>query len=167
MQATRPRGWAAGRLALIVPLCLAAGVLAQVDSALYWSGEGAVARLRGDTTVLPADAARCANCHEPSGQSSVQPSVQPADAAVAFGPRLDARLAQALPRRGGPATAYDAAALCTLLRTGLDPARVLVQRAMPVYEIDNAACAALWQALSQREALTQRPLPAPPNRPGD
>lgn len=125
-----------------------------MDEALYTTGEGATARLRGDPTALPAAAARCANCHEASRQ--------PGTADAAFGPRLDARLAQALPRRGGPSSAYDAQALCTLLRTGLDPARVLVRRAMPVYEIDNAACASLWQALSVRQPLPQSLPQSPP-----
>lgn len=132
---------------------LAPAAQAQVDNALYLTGEGATARLRGDPTALPAAAARCANCHESSRQ--------PGAADVAFGPRLDARLAQALPRRGGPPSVYDAVALCKLLRTGLDPAQVLVRRAMPVYEVDDAACAVLWQALSQRTLLphaTEAPL---------
>jgi hypothetical protein len=120
-----------------------------VDHALYQQGEGAAARLRGDTSLLPAQAARCANCHEPRRS--------PAGADMTFGPRLDARLATPLPRRGGPPSAYDVAAFCTLLRTGLDPAGVLVRRAMPVYALDDAACAALWQALSARQPLPVTP----------
>jgi hypothetical protein len=129
----------------VVTGLLGCPVLAQVNSTVYLTGEGATARLRGDATVLPAAAARCANCHEPA--------TQPGAAAAAFGPRLDARLAQELPRRGGPASAYDAAALCTLLRTGVDPGRVLVRRAMPVYDMDDETCAALWLALSLRAPL--------------
>jgi hypothetical protein len=141
---------AACQVALIGALGLATGVQAQLDNRLYGSGEGAAARLRGDPTVLPADAARCANCHEPSRQRI--------GADAALGPRLDARLAQTLPRRGGPPTAYDAVALCTLLRTGIDPARVLIRRAMPVYDIDDAACASLWNAFLQREPVAEAPL---------
>ncbi|MDH4393890.1 MAG: hypothetical protein QE285_21000 [Aquabacterium sp.] len=134
---------------LAAAVLLASAVQAQVDHALYLTGEGATARLRGDATALPAAATRCANCHEASRQ--------PGAADAAYAPRLDARLAQALPRRGGPPSAYDASNLCTLLRTGLDPARVLVRRAMPVYEIDDAGCATLWRALSLREPLTEKP----------
>jgi hypothetical protein len=129
---------------LLVPVAQA-----QVDNTLYATGEGATARLRGDPTALPAGAARCANCHEPVNL--------PGAATAAFGPRLDARLAQALPRRGGPPSVYDATALCMLLRTGFDPARVLVRRAMPVYEIDDMACARLWQDLTRREPLPEAP----------
>jgi hypothetical protein len=127
---------------------LAASLLAPVhaqspvDGGPYQAGAGLTARLRGDPMALPADAARCANCHEPARQ--------PNGPDASLGPRLDARLAQSLARRGGPPSAYDAAALCTLLRTGVDPAGVLLRRVMPVYEVDAAACATLWRALSQR-----------------
>ena len=136
------------RLAPLLPVVLMARMAqAQPDHALYLSGEGATARLRGDTMALPAAAARCANCHEPSGARSA--------ADTTFGPRLDASLAQTLPRRGGPPSAYGPAALCTLLRSGVDPAGILLRRAMPTYDIDEAKCHALWQVLSQREPLPQ------------
>ena len=118
-----------------------------IGQALYDRGDGAAARLRGDAMVLPVDAARCANCHEPSRR--------PAQTDAAFGPRLDGLLTQPLPRRGGPPAAYDQAGFCKLLRTGIDPAQILVRRAMPVYDISDGSCAELWQAVSRREPLAQ------------
>jgi hypothetical protein len=105
-------------------------------AALYEGRQPLVARVSGHEQPLPALATRCANCHE---------------GAQAIAPGLNERtLAQALPRRGGPPSRYDARALCRLLREGLDPALVLVPREMPRYAIDEPACAALWTYLSSR-----------------
>jgi hypothetical protein len=105
-------------------------------AALYEGRQPLVARVSGHEQPLPALAARCANCHE---------------GAQAVAPALNERvLTQALPRRGGPPSRYDARALCRLLREGLDPALVLVPRAMPRYDIDERACAALWAHLQSR-----------------
>ena len=105
-------------------------------AALYEGRQPLVAHVSGHEQPLPALAARCANCHE---------------GAQAIAPALNERtLAQALPRRGGPPSRYDARVLCRLLRDGLDPALVLVPRAMPRYAIDEPACAALWAYLSSR-----------------
>jgi len=135
-------------LVIAVAAAVAAGVLAAATAALVaWQGraEGAalyegrralVARVSGHDRPLPAEAARCVNCHE---------------GAQAVGPALNERnLAQALPRRGGPPSRYDARALCRLLRQGVDPAWVMVPRAMPRYEIDERACDALWAHLQSR-----------------
>ncbi|MBK9136806.1 MAG: hypothetical protein IPM15_21265 [Betaproteobacteria bacterium] len=105
-------------------------------AALYEGRQPLVAHVRGHEQPLPQAAARCTNCHE---------------GAQAIGPRLDERtLAQPLPRRGGPPSRYDAAALCRLLREGIDPAAVLLPRAMPRYQIDARACDALWAHLRSR-----------------
>jgi len=105
-------------------------------AALYEGRQPLVARVSGHEQPLPALATRCVNCHE---------------GAQAIGPALNERtLAQPLPRRGGPPSRYDAAALCRLLREGIDPASVIVPRAMPRYEIDTRACEALWSHLQNR-----------------
>jgi hypothetical protein len=61
-----------------------------------------------------------------------------------------ATLAEPVARRGGPPSRYDARSLCTLLRSGVDPAHVMVQRAMPRFDIDDLQCEALWQYLTNR-----------------
>jgi hypothetical protein len=37
-----------------------------------------------------------------------------------------------------------------LLRTGIDPAQVMIAQAAPRYEIDGAGCDALWRYLGTR-----------------
>jgi hypothetical protein len=101
-------------------------------------------QLRGHDQALPADALRCSNCHEPSRQ--------PAQDDAGFAPRLDrAQLTDPQTRRGGPATRYDEAAFCRLLRVGIDPGQVLVRKAMPQYTLTAEDCNALWLHLSQRQ----------------
>ena len=51
-------------------------------------------------------------------------------------------------RRGGPPSRYDAAGLCTLLRSGVDPAHVIILRTMPRYDINDADCQSLWLHLT-------------------
>lgn len=105
--------------------------------ALYEGRAVLAARLAGPGgDALPSDATRCSNCHDGQG---------------AIGPALErATLLAALPRRGGPPSRYDAAALCRLLREGIDPAHVMLPRVMPRYQIDDGACLALWRFLSAR-----------------
>lgn len=108
--------------------------------AALWRGEQPlVARIAGHDRALPPEAARCINCH-----GGVTTSLDALPAA----PRLTAgHLREAVSRRGGPPSRFDEAGFCTLLRTGLDPAAVLLPRHMPRYAIADADCAALWQYL--------------------
>lgn len=108
-------------------------------------GEAALsARIVGQDFALPLHASRCVNCHGPAAVAGGASSV------LIAAPQLSAAtLTQALRRRGGPPSRYDAAALCTLLRSGVDPAHVMIQRTMPRYEISDADCRSLWLHLSQ------------------
>lgn len=92
------------------------------------------ARIAGHAQVLPPAAARCGNCH--AGTQAIG------------GPLDAAHLARPVARRGGPPSRYDADALCRLLRTGIDPAWVMVDRAMPRFEISDVQCRALWDHLA-------------------
>jgi hypothetical protein len=118
-------------------------------AALFDGRRPLVARIQGHEDRLPPAAARCANCHAPS---AIRQAAAGAGVATAnFGPVLDrATLTQPLPRRGGPPSRYDAAALCRVLRTGADPALVTLPRTMPRYELADADCTALWAYLSGR-----------------
>lgn len=112
-----------------------------------FEGEVSVpARIVGQDFALPAEASRCVNCHGPvRGSAASSPG-----AAQRIGPALTpATLAEAMRRRGGPPSRYDAASLCTLLRSGVDPAHVIILRTMPRYEISDADCRSLWQHLGQ------------------
>jgi hypothetical protein len=94
------------------------------------------ARVSGHAAVLPPEAARCINCHA---------GAQPIGGAL-----TRERLLAPLPRRGGPPSRYELASFCRLLRSGIDPAWVLIDRAMPRFELDEAQCAALWAYVSSR-----------------
>jgi hypothetical protein len=104
------------------------------------------ARIIGQDFALPSAASRCVNCHGPaSGGSS---AASPANA-QRIGPPLNAAaLTDAVRRRGGPPSRYDAGSLCTLLRSGVDPAHVVILRTMPRYDISDADCRALWLHLT-------------------
>jgi hypothetical protein len=121
---------------------------------LFDEGAGVAASLRADTQLLPPSVARCASCHERGddrrrgrGPGDAEGSVTPvAGSAADTAPRLDAAaLLKPASRRRGPPSRYDEASFCRLLATGVDPAGVVVARAMPVYVIDAADCRALWR----------------------
>ncbi len=96
----------------------------------------------GHSQALPHESARCINCH-------ALVTTAPTAASASFGPLLSRRhLTATLARRGGPPSRYDQAALCRLLRQGLDPATVMIARAMPRYDISDADCQSLWLLLT-------------------
>ena len=89
-----------------------------------------VAKLAGHDHWLPASATRCVNCHEArpadasplasAGQGAGAASVPASAAARSFAPALGGEaLVAPRSRRGGPASAFDARALCQLLRRAL------------------------------------------------
>ena len=108
---------------------------------LFVGREPLTGKLRHHRNDLPAEVVACANCHSLGREA----------ARGARAPRLErALLLQARPRRGGPPSAYDERSFCKLLRTGIDPAHVLIAREMPVYRTDDAQCQSLWRFLTQR-----------------
>jgi cytochrome c553 len=113
-------------------------------------GEAALpARIVGQDFALPAQASRCVNCHGPArGEAPSSPA-----SATGIAPALTrATLAEPLRRRGGPPSRYDAASLCTVLRSGVDPAHVIILRTMPRYEITDADCRSLWLHFTESPA---------------
>lgn len=93
------------------------------------------AHIAGQDFALPAAAARCVNCHGTQASQRI-------------GPPLEATsLKAATSRRGGPPTRYELGAFCRLLRTGVDPAFVILARSMPRYDLSEADCADLWAHL--------------------
>jgi hypothetical protein len=103
------------------------------------------ARIVGQDFALPQQASRCINCHGPGAAAA---GAAGAGAQPAAPPLSAATLGQPTRRRGGPPSRYDAATLCVLLRSGVDPAHVMIQRTMPRYDITDADCAALWRYLT-------------------
>lgn len=136
--------------ALLAGMALAGGAASAADEAsaargreLFLGQAPIAARIVGQDFALPAQASRCVNCH---GAGAVAVAVNASPPAA---PLLSAAtLEQAVRRRGGPPSKYDAQALCTLLRSGVDPAYVMILRSMPRYEIDDADCRSLWLHLT-------------------
>jgi hypothetical protein len=109
--------------------------------ALYHGYLSVYGRVAGHDGDLPAFASRCANCHD-AARSTAAPR--------AIAPLTQASLAQSHSRRGGPETAFTETSFCSLLQDGIDPAYVMVERAMPHYKLSEASCHALWRYVSSR-----------------
>ena len=91
-------------------------------------------RIRGHESDLPPEVVACRQCHLRSQ----------GDGGAAAAPVLDRKLLlQPVQRRGAPPSVYDLQSFCKLLRTGIDPAYVLIDRIMPTYAISDTDCAAL------------------------
>lgn len=119
----------------------AAAALVERGRALYAGEVPLPGRILGHDLDLPVVASRCINCHGGDRDAAGKGDT--------YAPRLDrATLAEPRTRRGGPASRYDARALCTLLSTGVDPAHVVIPRTMPRYRPSDDDCAALWAYLS-------------------
>ena len=133
--AQRGPGWTL-RFAVITA-CAAVAIWASVawterhqGRDLFEGRTALIATLAGHEDPLPATAAACSNCHR--SQAGV-------------GPALSARaLQKATPRRGGPPSSYTQATFCKTLRTGIDPAFVLLLKTMPRYRLSDEQCQALW-----------------------
>ena len=109
---------------------------------LFDGTEPLAGTLSGHGVPLPAEATRCIQCHEGPGKPTAAPS--------GFAPPLNRReLREARPRRGGPPVAYQQASFCRTLRTGVDPAHIVLPRAMPRFDVADDQCAALWDYLTQ------------------
>ena len=100
------------------------------------------ARIAGHAERLPAEATRCINCHRANR-----------DGRDAIAPLLTRQhLLELVARRGGPPSQYDERTFCRVLRSGIDPAWVILPRVMPRYEVDEATCSALWAHLTEERA---------------
>jgi hypothetical protein len=127
------------RVAAVLVLMLGCRASCDVDvtqrgERLFRGEESLAAEVQGQGVPLPAEASRCVNCH--SGPAA---------------PALDrASLLGRVSRRNGPPSRYDEASFCALLRSGVDPALVVVLRVMPRYEVDEAQCHALFAFVTSR-----------------
>ena len=115
-------------------------------AALFIGSEPLAGRLAGHERALPPLATRCSNCH---GAAAAGPGL--AGTLPAAAPPLSAaELGTPRARRGGPPSVFDAGRLCALLRSGTDPAHVIISTTMPRYRISDDQCRALWAYLSTR-----------------
>ena len=104
-------------------------------------------RISSHPTALPPEVARCSNCHAVGEGREVPGSQAP--------PLTRAGLTELRPRRGGPPSNYSIQTFCTLLRTGKDPAYILISEQMPRYTITDDQCAALWRYVTTTQASTR------------
>jgi hypothetical protein len=156
--ALRGRSLRARAALVVVALLLGAGAVAYErhasanqaqarGEALFHGAAVMPAQLATHEELLPPVATRCSNCHE-------APTVTPGRAAAdprPYANALDrASLDAARSRRGGPPSRFDATRLCTLLRTGVDPAQVMLPATMPRYQATDAQCSDLWAYLMTR-----------------
>lgn len=99
----------------------------------------------------PVDASytRCANCHGADFRGGREGS--------SVAPPINRRaLLSTLPRRGGPPSAYTEESFCNAVRTGVDPAGVVFSNLMPRFDLDPAACSALWQRATNPDSAIRR-----------
>lgn len=136
-------------LCFLATSCSARNQEAALRQAQYRQGkdifsgkESIAAKIAGHQDRLPPQVARCINCHAPA---------QPGSARTESAPSLSSEwLLQTRARRGGPAFAYGRESFCTTLRSGVDPEHVILNRAMPRFDISNEQCLALWLYLTEK-----------------
>lgn len=125
----------------------ASSISVQRGVALFNGKEALSGRIRGHDETLPPEVVRCVNCHGENASTRLSRVVAP---------HLDSSLLLEFhQRRGGPPSRYDQPAFCKLLRSGVDPAHVLIAREMPTYDVNEAQCASLWMFLVGKESLTK------------
>ena len=122
-----------------------AAALAEASAAtgrrMFYGDASLQGAILGHPEALPPRLIACANCHG-GGAAGL--------AAASFGPRLDGtRLTEMRGRRGGPPSAFSPVSFCRMLRTGVDPASILITRQMPRYTLDDNQCLGLWHYLTE------------------
>ena len=114
---------------------LGGGVSLAGGEAIYERAQAVVAKVNGETVM--AGAARCANCHGDLGEGR-------REGVLVAVPLQRSALMQSHSRRGGPASAYGRASFCRSLRSGVDPAGVVLDTAMPRYDLSDQSRASFW-----------------------
>jgi hypothetical protein len=140
---------AAGVTSTLILLWLRASTRER-GSRLFHGATPLTGRLTGHEEPLPADFAKCQNCHQLESEPTPKQTAAAADApAERVGPKLGAvSLTRAVQRRGGPASAYTSDTFCRLLRDGIDPAQIMIPQLMPRYTVTDEECNALWTYLN-------------------
>ena len=143
--AGRIRWWLA--IGWLATLQVGCGESARQKGQRLFIGEAPLTgRITGHGEPLPAGATRCINCHAAGTPT--------ADTTNSFGPGLSAASLQTpSARRGGPPSRFDAQSLCRLLRTGTDPAYIVIAQAMPRYSVSDEDCDALWAFLMSSDRV--------------
>lgn len=98
------------------------------------------ARMAASEDDLAPAAARCVNCHGADARGITEGGIAGSDIRGAI-------LSRRVARRGGPPVAYTRQSFRTALRSGHDPASVVLSRAMPRYTLSDRDADALWAFL--------------------
>lgn len=106
------------------------------------------ARIAGSSDELSPAAAKCVNCHGSDARGVTEGELRGSDIRTQV-------LQTAARRRGGPPSRYDRLTFCAALRSGHDPAGVVLARGMPRYRIPTIACTALWNYLEALQSKEQ------------
>ena len=107
------------------------------------------AKLAYTQMPLATPASRCVNCHT-VGCGTTQ-------AELGSPPELgSARLLQKMVRITGPAVDYDLPSFCKVLREGLNPAYVSLAANMPIFDVGDADCQALWRYLTEETGSCEK-----------
>lgn len=110
--------------------------------ALYHGYLTLPARIAGQDFDLPGRASQCVNCHDAERVAR--------DPTLRLVPLNRDALSEPGARRGGPQSVYTEASFCSLMRDGIDPASVLINRTMPQFTLTDQNCNALWTYLMSR-----------------
>jgi hypothetical protein len=128
-------------VAVTPPASATSPVRRDPGQALFVGAVPLIGRIREHAGALPAVVVKCDNCHGAQVSGSTDATAPP---------RLSrAFLTEPRVRRGGPPSAYDVRAFCKLLRTGIDPASILIARQMPTYDVADGQCRALWRFVTK------------------
>lgn len=99
------------------------------------------AKMRHSSFELPSIASKCSNCHSVGPNTVIEEIASP--------PELGRnRLLTPLKRGSGPPVAYDEESFCVVITKGRTPAHTLLSQTMPLFEMDERSCKALWDYLS-------------------
>ncbi len=123
---------------------LAAGLATSRGEALFEGGAPLRGRIDGHFSGLPADVLVCAHCH-----IATRGDDRPGDPPDLRGGWLH----RPMQRRNGPPGVYDAAKLCTALRSGIDPVQIRIPTRMPRFDIPDEDCVALWNYLESSASV--------------
>jgi hypothetical protein len=119
----------------------AENVRASAGGHIFFGDTPLRATILGQSSPLPPETAACVNCHATSSRPASDGSFA---AALNRSAMIESRR-----RRNGPPSHFSPASFCRLLRTGVDPAYVVISRQMPRYQLDDNECLDLWHYLTE------------------
>lgn len=128
-------------LTLFVTMSAISSETEQLGKKIFEGEVPVKAKLRHSSFELPSIASKCSNCHSVGPNTEIEEIASP--------PELGRnRLLTPLKRGSGPPVAYNEESFCIAITKGRTPAHTLLSREMPIFEIDEQTCKALWNYLT-------------------